>query len=341
MYYQPSNLVFEGGGVLGVAYLGALQYLYQSNRLQNLKRTAGTSVGAITACITSFNLPFEEVKRMTDTLDFSQVPEKSTLPDLINLPDPLHSELEKIFGDYESAYRLINHYGWFSSRYFYQWIQQQISAQFDAKKKPPPYTFADFKNTDCHIGNRPFFDLYIIGTDVSYRSSVIFSYETTPNMEVAEAVRISMSIPLVFEAVKSCDWAYQNPESENLFCDGGVMWNYPIGIFDAANFRTLPIPGPNRETLGIRFVSKTEYKEINNLLDYIKNLYLSQLRIQQNLFDYNPQDIARSIQIDTGDVSFIDFSISVGDETYRFLYARGYETARNYFSARDEAELLS
>ncbi|KFO67772.1 phospholipase, partial [Smithella sp. SCADC] len=50
------NLVFKGGGVRGIAYLGALQYLYEHNYMQHVERVAGTSAGAITALATALNL---------------------------------------------------------------------------------------------------------------------------------------------------------------------------------------------------------------------------------------------------------------------------------------------
>jgi len=42
----------------------------------------------------------------------------------------------------------------------------------------------------------------ITGTDISNRTVRVFSLESTPDMEVALAVRISMSIPLFFTAAK-------------------------------------------------------------------------------------------------------------------------------------------
>lgn len=331
MFNKPVNLVFEGGGALGIAYLGVLHYLYQNNIFQNVKRVAGTSAGAITACITSFNLPFGEIKKLVDTLDFKKVPEKDTNPDLNKIPAPILDEFEKIFPDFECVYRLIKNYGWYSSEYFYNWIQKQIESQFDHTKKLPPYTFADFKNSYIHNGNRPFIDLYIIGTDLSYRSSKIFSYETTPDMEVAEAVRISMSIPLFFEAIKTNEDTTAKYCSTNVFCDGGLMWNYPINIFDSMLFNENNMPGINYQTLGARFLYKIKYYEINSLINFVKNLHLSQLNIQQDIFNHSPQDIQRSIQIFTGDISPVDFDISTGDETYHFLYNQGYKAAKIYF----------
>ena len=82
MVKNISNLVFEGGGVLGIAYLGVLDYLYRNNLTDNLKRTAGTSAGAIAACITSFGLPFEGVKAIGESLDYRRVPDRNGAADI-------------------------------------------------------------------------------------------------------------------------------------------------------------------------------------------------------------------------------------------------------------------
>ena len=66
-------------------------------------------------------------------------------------------------------------------------------------------------------------------------------------MEVAQAVRISMSIPLFFEAVEyGTDMANT---ATNILCDGGVMWNYPINIFDSTLFLEDNEFGVNKQTL--------------------------------------------------------------------------------------------
>lgn len=325
-----TNLVFEGGGVWGISYLGALQYLYEYDMLQNVKRVAGTSAGAITACMMSFNLPFEKTATIVDTLDFTKILQESNYPISKAISEPALREFEAVFGDLGCLYRLMTKYGWYSSEYFYSWVKEQIASQFDATKKLPPYSFADFKNPSIHKEQRPFHDLYVVGTNLSYHSSVIFCYENTPYMEVAQAVRISMSIPFFFESIE-----YRTnitDTSTNIFCDGGVMWSYPISIFDSALFHADKPYGINEQTLGLRFFNGTKFHETNNLFDFIINFYHSQLRIQQNYFDNSPQDIARSIQIDPGDVSFVDFDITIGDETYRFLYNQGFRAAREYFN---------
>ena len=61
MKLNYKNLVFSGGGILGIAYLGALDYLYKTHLIHPIEKVAGTSAGAITACLSCFNLSFEDL----------------------------------------------------------------------------------------------------------------------------------------------------------------------------------------------------------------------------------------------------------------------------------------
>lgn len=329
---KMKNLVFEGGGILGIAYLGVLDYLFHNGIMNNSRRVAGTSAGSITACITSFNLPFNDVKVIADSLDYKKVPYKGKTDSLKYIPEAEKKNIEQLFGDIDCVYRLLKNYGWFSTEYFYDWIKTVIEAQFDRTKKQPPYTFADFKNPLLHKQNRPFLDLYIIGTDMSNKTSRVFSFETTPMMEVAQAVRISMSIPLFFEAVEINDIEVTGNYLTNIFCDGGVMNNYPINIFDSSKFNGNLFHGANMNTLGARFKSSVKYTKIDNLLKFIENLSLSSMRIQQEAYNNSPLDKARSISINILEVSPVDFNVSPNDDTYNFLYTQGYNAAKAYFS---------
>src|SRR5512143_1962650 len=51
-------------------------------------------------------------------------------------------------------------------------------------------------------------------------------------LEVALAVRMSMSVPLVFEPVR-----FRNPETKetHLMVDGGLLSNFPVWLFDPGN----------------------------------------------------------------------------------------------------------
>ena len=60
MAYHFRNLVFEGGGVKGIAYVGAMKVLKEEGILPNIKRVGGTSAGAINA--TLFALGFTNIQ---------------------------------------------------------------------------------------------------------------------------------------------------------------------------------------------------------------------------------------------------------------------------------------
>lgn len=326
-----TNLVFEGGGILGIAYLGVLDYLNKNNLLKNIKRIAGASAGAITACLTSFNLPFEELKALADTLEYKKVPEKGNDDLLRFIPEEIKKTIEGLFGDINCLYRLLKRYGWYSSEFFYNWIRDAINDQFDASKKKPPYTFADFRNPSIHKQERTFSDLFIIGTNISTGTTRVFSFETTPLVEVARAVRISMSIPLYFESIEQIEPDSPGFGQNSYFSDGGVMDNYPINIFDTSLYGQELYRGVNRNTMGACFVSDIKFKKINNLVEFAEALVHTLLRVQEDAFHRNPLDKARSIMINTGEISATNFDVSLNDSTYQFLYNQGYEAAKDYF----------
>ncbi len=323
-----SNLVFSGGGVWGIAYLGVLDYLFSQDLMPNIERVAGSSAGAITACLTSFNLPFSELKTIADSLDYRKVPGQDEIFTTRFISPYLKKQLDKVFGNIDCVYRLIKQYGWYSSSYFYNWIQTQIAMQFDVAKKQPPYTFADFQNTAIHRNNRPFLELYITGTDVSNQSSIIFSYETTPYMEVAEAVRISMSVPIFFEAIKSSAVNQEQKNNPLVFSDGGLLAIYPIELFDKTSLA--------QQTLGCMFTSSLSPKPIQNLIDFISNILSSATTLQMDYYRQDQACMKRSIEINTGTVPSFDFDIDPGHPSYNALYQAGYIATQTYFN-RTEA----
>lgn len=322
--FDYENLVFSGGGVHGIAYLGALEYFYKTNLISSIKRVAGTSAGAITACLTCFNLPFQELSIALSSLDYKQIPAKDDSSESSrDFPAAIKEQINKIFGNADCVLRLINKYGWYSSSYLYEWIKEQIALQFDSSQKSPPYTFADFQNASIHKDQRPFKDLYVIGTNLSKCKSIIFSVDTTPNLEVAHAVRISMSVPLLFESIT---YNLENTPNEPpyVYIDGGMLYNYPINLFDAIS--------PIDKTIGFYFKSTPNPATIKNLVEFISATLSCTGGVQQELFTSNPKNIKRSICIETSDVPSLNFNITTGDSTFNFLYEQGYRATELYFS---------
>lgn len=210
MAYNFRNLVFEGGGVKGIAYGGALMRLDEMGLLYSVDRVAGTSAGAITACLMSLGYSSKEISKIVAETDFSKFEDNTFL------------FIRDIF-------RLINYYGWNKGDVFEQWLYELI----EKKTGNRHFTFADLhkKVICCEQGYK---ELYIVATNVTKQRAETISFENYPDLEIAKAVRMSMSIPIFFMAVKNND---------DVFVDGGLTSNYPIQIFDNKKYINNPLNG--------------------------------------------------------------------------------------------------
>ena len=72
MKTQFRNLIFEGGGVKGIAYVGAMQVLEQRQILKNIKRVGGTSAGAINALLFALGYTIVEQRDILNSTDFKE-----------------------------------------------------------------------------------------------------------------------------------------------------------------------------------------------------------------------------------------------------------------------------
>ena len=103
MKYPFKNLVFEGGGVKGIAYVGAMEVFEKKQILQNIVRVGGTSAGAINAVL--FAAGFSNVETLAELskLDFNKFKDDS-------------------WGVLSDMNRLRDEFGWYKGDYFRDWI---------------------------------------------------------------------------------------------------------------------------------------------------------------------------------------------------------------------------
>ena len=95
MAYHFRNLVFEGGGVKGIAYVGATEVLEKKGILPSIARVGGTSAGAINALLVGLNYSPTETKQILSQLDFQ-------------------SFLDDEWGVIRDTNRLLTDYGWYT-----------------------------------------------------------------------------------------------------------------------------------------------------------------------------------------------------------------------------------
>jgi NTE family protein len=234
--YPYRNLVLEGGGVRGLAYAGAFKVLEEKNILQQIDKIAGTSAGAIAGVMISVGYSAKEVDSIMRFLPIEK----------------FNDGRGGIVGKYR---RVRNKFGLYRGLKFELWVQQLI--QF--KTGNSNLTFAQLHA--LRQQNNLYKDFYCTGTNLSKQQLDIFSYEHTPDMPVALAVRISGAIPIYFEPVILDDQYQKIDETDtisfkNYYVDGGMLANYPISIFDSSENNVNPLQSDklwfNMQTLGIK-----------------------------------------------------------------------------------------
>jgi NTE family protein len=288
------NLVFEGGGVKGLAYAGALEVLDEAGITGQIERVGGASAGAITATLVCLGYTAAEIKSTFMSMDFKKFED----------------------GGFTGPERLLMHYGWFKGDFFLNFIEGQIAQ----KTGNPRATFADV--------TRPNFkDLYVMGTELTEQRSVVFSAEHTKDVAIADAVRISMSIPLFFAA---------RTIGDKIYCDGGVLNNYPITLFDELKYLSAASDGDpeldvtNPETLGFHLdnLNRSSVRKIDSLARFGGGVYEALVNIQSNLLMSNPDDVKRSVFINDLGVKTTDFHLK--DEQKLALIESGRSATLKY-----------
>ncbi|MDQ2753607.1 MAG: patatin-like phospholipase family protein [Bacteroidota bacterium] len=224
------NLIMEGGGVRGFAYIGAFEVLDSLHILGDVQRVGGSSVGAIQAALLATGYTTSEMKTIAANI-------------------PL-----KTFNDGFSLggfHRLKKSLGFFKGKAVAAWIDTLLKNKTGDDK----ITFLQLHEQK---EAKHYKDLYITGTDLTYQCLRVFSYETYPNMKIKDALRISMSVPLYFQPVYMKDDGSMADKKDSgnihLMTDGGLLSNYPIQIFDNEKYGDcVSINGQkqNKETLGL------------------------------------------------------------------------------------------
>jgi len=191
------NLVFEGGGNKGMAYVGVLQVLEKAGVMRNIKRVAGASAGAIIAALIAIGCDSQQLK------------------------DFLEQDLRRILVDHQCGYcsllpNLLQGFGWNPGHKLLRWFGEQL-------KDVAGDADITFKEVLQRFGK----ELCIVVTNLNQMSVEYFHPKTTPNTPVRRAVRMSMALPGVFQSVKEV-----NNDYEDVYVDGGLLCNYPIHCFD-------------------------------------------------------------------------------------------------------------
>lgn len=329
------NLVFEGGGVKGIAYYGALNELEKAGVLGKVKRVGGTSAGAIFALLLGLNYSLDEIKGMLSIMDFRSFQDDS-------------------WGVARDLTRLLTEYGYYKGAAFLRWAEGLVEKKTGNKHA----TFNDIQNMKKTKGFR---DLYFVATNLSRGCAEIFSHEHTPDMPLAYAVRASMSIPVFFTA-----FSYNN----DIYVDGGLINNYPIRLFDKVKYLDKPTNGIktvyyekenqtqtenldhhifNAETLGFRLEDKDKIdvlqgrakpqvsQHVTDFTSYLWALVETGINCQQDNTHIESQDWERTVYINSLGIKTTEFDLSDAKKTA--LIESGSQGVKIFFEELQKRDL--
>ena len=329
---QFRNLVFEGGGVKGIGYVGAVEVLEEHQILPGINRVGGTSAGAITSSMLALGANKEEIKEIVAGTSFREFMDRSWT----------------VVGDVK---RLMKDFGWFKGERFANWLKENISELTGGREQITFGELARLADTQPDGERRRYRRLHTVATNVSRARAEVFNAKRTPDVPIWYAVRMSMALPLVFACVRRAD---------DIMADGAISWNYPIDLFDDRRFlsdpsrdETFQMPHDvglptakseshihNLETLGFRVGTTDEikaavtqqdsrYREIDGLKEFCNVVigYMSEMANRQHLSE---DDWHRTVFIEAGGIQSNDFDLS--DEQIDMLIANGRKSAEAYFA---------
>jgi predicted acylesterase/phospholipase RssA len=185
----PLRIALSGGGMKGIAHVGALEVLEERGLLKSVKEYLGTSAGALIAFCITLGYTLSELRSLCSVLDFSQT-QNINIEDILQFPDTLGLDNGKN-------------------------IERFLSVLIRAKGFKETITFEEFY---AIRPNAP--RLRIFATNLDTLSVEEFSIKT-PRVPIWLSVRASMSIPLLFTPVK-------NPETGNFLVDGALISQFPF-----------------------------------------------------------------------------------------------------------------
>jgi NTE family protein len=300
------DVVLEGGGVKGIALVGAIETLEQAG--YEFKRVAGTSAGAIVGALVAAGMKSFDLANLMRSVDYRRFADESFLDRA-----PLGHLISLVFEQ-----------GVYEGDYLHTWLGEQLAGcGVD--------TFADLTYTDraLDLPEPERFRLVVMASDISQGRLCRLPWDYASHhkldpaaQHVADAVRASMSIPFFYEPVHL---------NRSVMVDGGVLSNFPIDVFDRHNGM------PRWPTFGIKLSarpgSQAQRFVVQDTLSMARALIGTMVSAHDQMHIDDPAVTDRTIFVDTLGVNATDFDLD--DRTAMKLYENGRSAAARFLDSWD------
>jgi predicted acylesterase/phospholipase RssA len=282
-------LCFSGGGIKGISFIGALEELEKNNLidLNKIDTYCGTSVGSMYSFLLNIGLTIQEIKDFIIAFNFS-----------------------KLAGDVDCV-NFLENFG----------INNGDRIKF---------IFIKFIEIKYNKKDITFLELYeitkkkliIIGTNLTEGKEEVFNVDLTPSFSVISAIRISISVPIIFTPFKI---------NNILYVDGGIVNNFPINHC------------PEYKTLGL-YIKNSKKREINSIQELITSCFslTNDCISERNIIEINKLNIRECwdkykklvIKIENPKFEYTKFNLSY--EHKNSLIELGIKTIKEFIINFDE-----
>lgn len=318
---RVADVVLEGGGVRAVALVGAIDELCAHG--YGFTRIAGTSAGAIVGSVLAAMVhrgePLSRLDEITRSLDYRALRDRRA---------PLRW-LDRIPGPFEylaDVLAVARREGAYSGERLRDWLDG-VLADLGV------HTFGDLRLEDPggEDSARDRYRLVVSVSDVSRRLFVRLpwdygDYGLDPDEQsVSRAVHASAATPYLFEPVE-----LRGAHGVSTLVDGGLVANFPIGIFDRLDGLQ-----PRWPTIGIRLQAEVAtdapVEPVRDPVHLGVALVETAVEGAQTTRALDPFNLARTIGIDTTGIGSFDFDIMPAQRDQ--LIAHGREAAKAFLAA--------
>jgi NTE family protein len=307
------DLVLEGGGVRGIALLGAVLRLYDEG--YRFPRVAGTSAGSIVAALVA-----AQQRAGGDLHELEDVLRRTPFPELVDEPF-----LQRVTGPVGDGLELLLHGGMHDTERLTEWVAAELAVL-------GVNTFADLRLAPDPGGSLlPYqrYSLVVHASDLTRRVLVRMPwdydrYELVPDdQRVADAVVASASTPFFFRPFQQ----RTGSGGEVTWIDGGLLSNFPITVFD----RTDDVE-PRWPTWGIKLSgppSSVPDRAVRTPVGIAVACLQTLMNDEANRYHLDEEGVnRRTIFIDTDDIPSLDFSLTPA--TQDELFRRGVAAAETF-----------
>ena len=222
-----NNLVLSGGSVSTIAIVGALSCLEDNDIIccKNINKFIGSSAGSIVSLMLCIGYDVKEIYLISEELTDDYNKNVSFSVDML--------------------LNILDQYGIDDGLFIEKWLKKLLLKKINNSNP----TFLEF----AKITGK---DLNVCASNISKYEFTVFSVDTTPDVNVVDAIRASISLPFIFK-----------PQIINgeYYVDSGLLNNFPITHINSNKMSCV-------NSLGICLLSDRSNSKIENLFGYMVNL---------------------------------------------------------------------